>query len=243
MAPYLETYHKWYSPNVGREFEMLIFGHAGRPLIIFPTSQGRYYQNKDFGLISAIESFIDQGKVKVYCPDSYDAESFYNYAIHPAQRLKNHMAYERLVLDEVLTLASQETSYSRIMVAGCSFGGYHAFNFAMKYPWRVSHTISLGGIFNIKQYIYGYYDENCYFNDPVEYMPGLSDPTYINEIERMKIIIGTGSLDMCREDSLRISQILSSKKLPHLLDDRPDAGHDWPWWKEMIHDYFVEVFG
>jgi esterase/lipase superfamily enzyme len=39
---------------------MLVFGNGGgRPLILFPTSFGRYYQNRDFGLVDSIAWFID----------------------------------------------------------------------------------------------------------------------------------------------------------------------------------------
>ncbi len=38
-----EEYKKWYSHNLNHDFEMLVFGHDGYPLIIFPTSMGRYY--------------------------------------------------------------------------------------------------------------------------------------------------------------------------------------------------------
>jgi esterase/lipase superfamily enzyme len=34
----------------GRVFEMLVFGHAGWPVVMFPTSQARYYEYKDFRL-------------------------------------------------------------------------------------------------------------------------------------------------------------------------------------------------
>src|SRR5579872_2836627 len=65
-----EEYHKWHSPIVGREFEMLVFGHAGLPVILFPTSKGSYYQYKDQGMIEKIRWFLENGKVKIYCPDS-----------------------------------------------------------------------------------------------------------------------------------------------------------------------------
>ena len=53
-----EQYHKWYSNRIGREFEMLTFGYAGIPLLLFPTSKGTYYQCKDFGLVDTLEIFI-----------------------------------------------------------------------------------------------------------------------------------------------------------------------------------------
>ena len=37
-------YIKEFSHALGREMEVLHFGHAGRPLLVFPTSMGRFYQ-------------------------------------------------------------------------------------------------------------------------------------------------------------------------------------------------------
>ena len=54
---------------------MLVFGHAGYPVILFPTSLGRYYQNKDFGLIDSVAHLLDTGKIKIYCPDGIDEQS------------------------------------------------------------------------------------------------------------------------------------------------------------------------
>jgi esterase/lipase superfamily enzyme len=46
-----EPHIKSYTPYLSCEFEMLVFGNGGGlPLILFPTSFGLYYQNKDFDL-------------------------------------------------------------------------------------------------------------------------------------------------------------------------------------------------
>jgi esterase/lipase superfamily enzyme len=93
-----ERYIKWYTPWLSREFEMLVFGYGGGlPLIIFPTSFGRYYQNKDFGLTGSVSSYVDAGKITLYCPDAIDLESFYNKSIHPADRMRTHNAYENVM--------------------------------------------------------------------------------------------------------------------------------------------------
>src|ERR1700727_2307595 len=129
-----EEYHKWHSPVIGREFEMLVCGHTGYPLILFPTSKGSYYQNKDQGLIETARWFLENGKVRIYCPDSLDAYSWYNKSTPPAGRAWNHTLYDRLLLEEIVPRAAHETGHSRIAVAGCSFGGYHSANFAFRPP-------------------------------------------------------------------------------------------------------------
>ena len=60
-----ECHIKWDTPWLGREVEMLAFGiGGGLPLIIFPTSFGRYHQNKDFGLVGSVSSFVDVGTLR-----------------------------------------------------------------------------------------------------------------------------------------------------------------------------------
>src|SRR2546429_5732451 len=94
-----ERYIKWWTPYLSREFEMLVFGNGGGlPLIIFPTSFGNYRQNKDFGLIDSVAWFADNNRVTVYCPDAIDLDSFYNKSIHPADRIRTHIAYENVIV-------------------------------------------------------------------------------------------------------------------------------------------------
>src|SRR5258708_37654537 len=78
-----EEYLRWSTPYLGgRGFEMLAFGHAGVPVVLFPTSQGRYYEYEDFRLIEAAAPLVDAGRVKLYCPAGRDGESRYNDGTH-----------------------------------------------------------------------------------------------------------------------------------------------------------------
>ena len=113
-----EEYHKWHSPAAGRDFEMLVFGNGGFPVILFPTSRGSYYQNKDQGLVETARWFLENQRVKIYCPDSLDAESWYNKSASPAQRAWRHTIYERLILEEIVPRMLHDTGHNRIAVAG-----------------------------------------------------------------------------------------------------------------------------
>ena len=53
-----EEYFKWYSPHLHRDVQMLAFGHAGYPVVLYPTSMGSFHENRDMGLIGAAEWFI-----------------------------------------------------------------------------------------------------------------------------------------------------------------------------------------
>lgn len=232
-----EELKEWYSPGLNMDIKTLIFGHSGQPIILFPTSMGSYYQNKDFKLLDAIAGFINDGKVKVYCPDGIDNLSWYNKSIHPADRVNNHICYDKFILEELLPLAKHETGYDKIITAGCSFGGYHAVNFAFRHPWAVSHVFSMSGAFDISTQLDGFYNDEAYFNNPVDFIPNDINP----EIWQLKIVLGTSDRDMCKADNERLSEILNKKGINHWLDIRHNADHDWPIWREMLPDYLAHL--
>ena len=58
----------------------------------------------------------------------------------------------------------------RTIVTGCSFGAYHALNFAMRHPDKVTDCVSMGGSFDIKRFLNGWYSEDAYFNNPPDYL-------------------------------------------------------------------------
>lgn len=232
-----EHYVRWYTPYLSRDFEMLTFGHAGYPVVLFPTSLGRYYQAKDFGLVESVRPLLEAGKIRLYCPDGVDEHSWYNKALHPADRIRTHLAYERVILADVVSRVRHETRSARLCVAGASFGGYHAMNFAMRHPEIAGYCISLSGAFDIKPFLDGYYDDNAYFNNPVDYVPNITDPAILMQARRMGIVLGTGDRDNCRDRNLHFSHLLNRQGIPHFLDDRRECGHDWPYWREMLPHY------
>jgi len=232
-------YHEWFSPGLGRAMEMLVFGHSGKPVIVFPTSMGRFFDYENRHMIDAIRDRYENGQLQAFCVDSVDAESWYNKAVPPAQRAVRQVQYDQYLVDEVVPFIRSRNGSSDLAVTGCSFGGYHSMNFALRHPELVSDCVSMGGAFDIHQFLNGYYDDNCYFNCPPDFLPNLNDPGMLDRIRRMRIVLATGETDICLEENLRMSGILSAKGLPHLLDVWGDgAGHDWPWWERMTQKFF-----
>jgi esterase/lipase superfamily enzyme len=237
-----EEYIRWNTPRLGgRVLEMLVFGHAGFPVVLFPTSQGRFYEYKDFGLIEAARPFVEAGRVKLYCPDSIDGSSWYNGGIHPADRVRTHMAYESVVVHEVFAHARADSGRSRVATAGCSFGGYHAVNVALRHPDQVAFVLSMSGAFDIRSFLDGYYDDNVFFNNPVDYLPGLEDPWFLHHIRRMGIVLGVGEWDICLEANQGLSRLLDGRGIPNWLDVWRWAKHDWPMWRDMFPRYLEKL--
>ena len=84
------------------------------PLLVFPTSMGRYFDYEDRGMIAALAPKIENGGLQIFCADSVDAESWYNKGVHPRQRVLRHMQYERYFLNELLPFIRSNNSASQL---------------------------------------------------------------------------------------------------------------------------------
>lgn len=233
------AYHKNYSSALGRDMEMLVFGQSGVPLLVFPTSMGRFYQYEDEGMIAAVDGKVEAGQLQFFCVDSVDGESWYNKTVPPRDRVARHDQYEHYVLSEVLPFIRQRNDSSQLAVTGCSFGGYHSVNFALRHPDLVTHCVSLGGAFDVHSFLDGFFDESAYFHCPPNYVPNLNDGWYWDRYQAMKIVLATGEHDICLGENLRLAGILGAKSIPHQLDVWGNGtGHDWPWWRQMARKFF-----
>lgn len=229
----IERYYKWYSPNLNKDMQMLVFGDRGYPLVVFPTTMGRYYECKDQGLIGSAHWFVEQGLVQIYCPDSINELSWYNRSIHPAQKVRNHNWYDKMIVEEIVDKIRWNTGTGKVAVAGPSFGAYQAANFAFRHPDRVSHLFAMSGKFDIRSFMDGYYDNEVYFNNPIDFIHGVSD----SHLWRMKIVLGSSEWDICLPFNQDMSDRLNKKNVAHWLDIRGWKLHDWPLWHEMFPHY------
>ena len=232
-------YHNWYSQRLERHMELLVFGHAGTPLLVFPTSRGRFFEYENSGMIQALAPKIDSGALRIFCVDSVDGESWYNRAIHPHERVLRHIAYENYVLFEVVPLMKGASGTAQITTTGCSLGAYHAFNFGMRHPDVVNASVAMSGSFDMKGFMDGYYDNDFYFNNPVDYLPNMNDSWFLDRYRQMRIILAAGDWDICLGENYRIADILGRKGIPHWLDVWTGGElHDWPLWQRMAIKFF-----
>ncbi|HVA89633.1 MAG TPA: alpha/beta hydrolase-fold protein [Chloroflexota bacterium] len=229
-------YVQWYSPRLSREMELLVFGHAGAAVLVFPTSMGRFYQYEDFRMVEALRHHIEQGWIQLFCVDGVDSESWYNTGMAPHDRAVRHGQYEDYLVREVLPFIQSRNHSGFLTVTGNSFGAYHAVNFSLKHPWLVNRVIAISGSYGVPYVGGGYSDQEIYFNSPLDYLPNLNDDAYLRplrETVQLYLMVG-GWSDMCHEGTLRMASVLTNKGIPHRLDVWDDAWHDWPWWRQMI---------
>lgn len=237
-------YHKWYSPSLNKEMELKIYGHFGKPLIIFPCQDGRFYDAENFGLINSVSHFIESGKIKVFSVDGIDMESWTNYSIHPSERGKRYEQYHGYILNEVVPFIRNHCNdyHIKSFVTGASMGAYHAANFFFRHPYVFDGLIALSGVYQLKMFVGEYYDNYVYFNSPLHFLQNLNDQTLLNFYNQSKIVIACGQgawEDEMLVDTLALKRILEQKGVNAWIDIWGyDVNHDWPWWNRML-PYFL----
>lgn len=228
-------YVKWHSPSLGREMEILVFGHSGTPILAFPSSLGRFHEWEDFGMVRALSDQLGGGQNRLYCVDSVDAESLYNRGVDPYVRIKRHQQYEQYIFNEVIPFVHNTSGQRFIIGTGASFGAYHAANMMLKRPWDFGKLIALSGIFDIKSRFDGFYNDDVYFSSPRDYIPNMNDPGTLDAIRKNHIILSTAEYDPCKDDNYHMSYQLNQKGIHHTLDVQQGVfGHDWPFWAELV---------
>jgi esterase/lipase superfamily enzyme len=231
------AYHRWDSPSLNRPMELLVFGHAGAPVLVFPTSQGRFYEYEDRGMVHALAQHLEQGWIQLICLDSVDAESWYCDWAHPRGRLYRHDQYERYVLDEVLPFVYSQNSNRFTMVHGCSFGALHAMLFALRHPTYFNRVLAFSGYYDIHRFLEGYHDEEVHYHNPIDIISGLQEGQLAQDIRRLDIIMAIGRTDAAAASNQQLSDAFWSKNIWHAMRWWDDWSHDWPYWSKMIQLY------
>jgi esterase/lipase superfamily enzyme len=240
-------YHHFWSSFLNQEMEFKLYGHAGKPILVFPAQGGRFFEFEDFGMVEAARWFIDEGKIRLVTPESLDYQTWANGNAHPAERAWRHQDYDRYICSELVPSVKEHWGTNeKWMTTGVSMGGYHCANFFFRHPDLFDGTISLSGLMHLKMFIGDYMDENVYFNSPLLYLPDLEDPWYLEQYRQSQIIVCTGQgawEEPMIADARALQDILQKKNIPCWIDYWGyDVNHDWPWWRRMWPYFLSKLF-
>ncbi|MEP7212655.1 MAG: alpha/beta hydrolase-fold protein [Acidobacteriota bacterium] len=231
----------WYSHNLNMDMPLVAYGHAGYPLLMFPTAAADYLEYERFHLVDAIKPLIESGQIRAYSINSVNRYSLLNKESHPAWKVEMLTRYDRYVTDEVLPLIRNECGdEARPLTTGASLGAFLAANTYFKHSDLFRGTIAMSGAYDIYNYLEHYYDENVYYNNPAMYLKNLNDDYHLPRLQQadsIAIVTGQGAFE-APERSRDLSNILHSKGIPHILELwGHDVKHDWEWWRKMLPYY------
>jgi esterase/lipase superfamily enzyme len=238
-------HHRWQSPNLGWEMGIAVYGHFGPPMLAFPTSLGDEWEIEGQGMIGALSPFVEAGRLKIFAVRSVTREGLFNKQAHPFHRSWVLRCYDTYIRQEVIPFIHHQCKgLVPIATMGASLGAFHAANTTFKYPDAVKRCFALSGVYDMRSSMSGMYDDNFYFNNPVDYLPNLSDPWLLGNLASCDIHIVTGNGPYENSGpSYQLSELLRRKAIPHALDDwGPEGGHDWPFWHHQMWTYCSKLY-
>lgn len=245
----LRRYEKIYSPAVGRDMQILAFGHYGPPLIAFPSGGGQFYDFENNGMIEAVAHLIEAGKVKIYCPEGLDHESWLNHGIDPHWRAARHNAYQDFIINNLAPAIRFDCRLPDIKIGltGCSLGAYHAANFALKFPHIFNYALCMSGRYNIEDVCGSSGSEDVYYNNPLAYLYHLHGHAleHVRHNTHLALVCGQGAWeDKCLHDTHRLADLLAEKGISHERDIwGHDVEHHWYWWRKQIAHHLGKALG
>jgi esterase/lipase superfamily enzyme len=218
------------------------YGQWGRPVLAFPAEAGDAGEFERRGMVGAVGELLAEGRIKLYCVDSFDHESWSNPAIPLEERARRHRGYEAWIHDQVVPFIREDCAgVSEIMVCGCSLGAFHAANFALKRADVFPLAICMSGNYDPAAWDgWGERGNEAYFNNPMDYVGHLNGDHLHWLRDRLSVLLicgqgqwedTTGALDATR----RFAALLQSKGLRCELDVwGHDVAHDWPSWRAQL---------
>ncbi len=219
-----------------------VYGHYGRPVLVFPTEGGHATEFAERGMVDAVGGLIEAGRVKLYCVDSFDAATWSNRDLPLEERARRHGGYESWVLDAVVPhVRADSGDAAEMLVAGCSMGAYHALNFAFKRADLFPLALCFSGNYDPTSWqAWGEQGDAVYFNNPAAYVPNLHGDHLAWLRSRLSLLLvcgqgqwedTTGSLASTRW----MAGLLAAHGVRHELDLwGHDVPHDWPSWRAQL---------
>jgi esterase/lipase superfamily enzyme len=220
---------------------VVAYGHWGRPVLAFPTSERDCFDYERGGMVDALAGLLDAGRVKLYCVDGVDSHTWYARDVPLEERARRHGDYERWILEGVVPFVHADCGAPlEIVVTGCSFGAYHAVNLALKRADLFPLAIGQSGIYDVSVVGWGERGDAIYFSNPADYVPNLDGEhlDWLRSRVSILLVVGegrwedtTGALPSTRAFAAQLAE----KGLRHELDVwGPDAWHDWPTWRAQL---------
>lgn len=249
----METqYFKDYSDALGRDMEVKVYGHAGRPVLFIPCQNGRFFDFENFHMDDVWAPYIESGKCMVFAIDTLDEETWSNKEGDPAWRIERHEQWMRYITDEMVpfmrAMANERNGWEGepgVVAFGCSLGATHAANLFLRRPDLFDGLLALSGIYDARYGFDEYMDEKVYNNSPVDFLENMGpDHPWVSRYNSGKaiIVVGQGPWEI-PDTTFQLLDVCSRKGINIWFDIWGyDVRHDWDWWYQQVEYHLPHIF-
>lgn len=229
--------------GIDRGMHIISYGHYGRPVLVFPSEAGRAWDFESNGMVSAVADLVNDGRIKLYCVDSLDADTWSDKGLPIEERALRHEVYTRWLTHTVVPHIHADTAAgAELITTGCSMGAYHAVHFAFQRADLAPLAIGLSGNYDVMTWrSWGERGDATYFANPTDYVPNLHGDhlEWLRKQLSILLVVGQGAWETHPTGSLpstvKFAQLVQEKGIRCELDLWGyDVSHDWEWWQQQL---------
>jgi esterase/lipase superfamily enzyme len=229
--------------GIDRPMTVISYGHHGRPVLAFPSEAGRAWDFENNGMLAAVAELVDDGRIKVYCVDSLDADTRADKGLPIEKRALRHEVYTRWLTHHVVPFIHADTAPgAELITVGCSLGAYHAVHFSLQRADLAPLAIGLSGNYDVASWgPGGERGDATYFANPTDYVPNLNGDHLDWLRGRLSVLLvvgqGAGETDPtgALPSTVRLAAMLQEKQIRCELDLwGHDVSLDWEWWQRQL---------
>jgi esterase/lipase superfamily enzyme len=235
---------RWFSERLREEATLNRWGHAGQPVMIFPTAAGDAGEIDRFLMIKVLEPLLAAGRIKVYSCDSVAGRVWFQKEGSPEHRMWMTHQFHQYIKHEVVPAIRTDCQSPDIGIwaTGASIGAFHAVAVTCRFPDMFHRALGMSGTYDLMRFIERPEPTDYFFvSSPIHFVPTLAGRHLdVLRTRHIHLASGEGKWEDIGE-SFRMAKTLGSMGIPNWVDSwGPKADHDWMVWRDKLPQYLDE---
>lgn len=231
----------WYSDRVGQKVNVARWGHAGQPVLLFPTAGGDFEECERFLMLRVLAPLIDAGRIKVYSVDSIAGRTWMDDRQGGGHKAWVQSRFDAFVYHELVPAIRTDCGRDDIEVitAGASIGAFNALSTLCRHPDVFRAAICMSGTYDLGRWTKGEHTFDYHVSSPLHFVPDLAEDSAQLKLLRSRFVLlatGNGRYEAPHE-SWAVARTLGARGVPNRVDIWEGSDHDWTTWRAMLPKY------
>ena len=235
---------RWFSSRLHTDVLVARYGHAGTPVLLFPTAGGDAEECERFLMIRVLTPLIDAGRIKVFSCDSVAGRAWISGDHSGAYKARVQNVFNEFLTEELLPAIHSDCGGAvEVISAGASIGAYNALLALLRNPQHFRLAICMSGTYDLGRWMKGQHTADLHLVSPLHFVPFLAeDSPQLARLRRRMVLLPTGEGRWeAPDESWKIANVLGARGIPNRVDLwGQDFDHDWVTWREMLPKYLEE---
>lgn len=240
----------WWSDRLGQEVNVVRWGEAGVPFLMFPTAGGDAEEIERFLVIDTVADYLAETRIKVYSCDSVAGRTMLGREGPPRHRMRVLNQFQDFVGYEFVPWIRDDCNDPsiEIIAAGSSIGAFNALALLCRFPDVFSNALCMSGTYDLQRFLQpeagveAGMTRDFQHASPLHYLPYLEGARLDRLRGRFALLASGRGRAEDIDESWRMAAALGARGVPNRVDDWGESWHhDWPTWRNMLLRYLDEL--